>query len=189
MVPPAATVILILVVQRRRNPTNDRINVSSPLFSSPPVAVTPSSLSHPLRPLDPPWRHLGPACGIDALRYDAVSAAPARAPFFERQENFASASVTVATMPWSPLWRLALDLCFSGRRRQSGDGDGSTLMLTLVPCASGAAMMTPDLPGNLRRVCSRSLSFCPQGLTGGASAMVRCRVLVVCCGCLLLVVC
>ena len=71
-------------------------------------------------------------------------------------------------MPRSPLWRLAIDLHFSGRRRQSGDGDSSTLTLTLVPGASGAATTTPDLPGNLRRLCSRSLSFCPQGLDGGS---------------------
>ena len=119
-------------------------------------------------------RHLGPglACGGDALRYDAVSAAPARAPLFERRDNCASAAVTTAAMPRSPLRRLALDLCFSGRRRQSDDGDSSTLTLTLVPGASGAATTPPDLFGNLRCLCSRSLSFCHQGLTGGASAMV-----------------
>ncbi len=71
-------------------------------------------------------------------------------------------------MPWSPLRRVVLDLRFSGRRRQSGDGDGSTLTLTLIPGASGAKTTTPDLPGNLRRLCSRSLSFYQQGLTGGA---------------------
>ena len=154
-----------------------------------PRSPPPPSPSRPLRPLDRPWRHLGPACGVDALRYNAVSAAPARAPFFERRENFASAAVTVIAMPRSPLWRLALDLRFSGRCRQSGDVDGSTLTLMLVLGASGATTMTPELPGNLRRLCSRSLSFFPQGLTGGASAMVRCRVMAVCCGCLLLVVC
>ena len=167
LVPPATTIILILVVQRRRNPTNDGINPTSPPFSSPPT-----SPSRPLGPLDRPWRHLGPACGADALRYNTASAAPARAPLLERQDNCASAAVTAAAMPRSPLWRLALDLRFSGRRRQSGDGDASTLTLTLVPGASGAATTTPDLPGNLRRLCSRSLSCCPQCLTGGASTMV-----------------
>jgi hypothetical protein len=163
LVPPAATVILILVVQRCRNPTNDGINTASPPFSSPPP-----SQSRPLHPLDRPWRHLGPACGVDALRYDAASAAPARAPLFERRDNCASAAVKTAAMPRSPLRRLVLDLRFSGRRRQSGDGDGSTLTLTLIPGASGAATTTPDLPGNLCRLCSRSLSFCQQGFTGGA---------------------
>ena len=160
MVPPAATVILILVVQRRRNPTNDGIDDASPPFSPPPP-----SPSRPLRPLDRPWRHLGPACGVDALRYDTASAAPARAPLFERRDNCASAAVTAAAMPRSPLRRLVLDLRFSGRRRQSGDGDSSTLMLTLIPGASGAATTTPDLP--VRRLCSRSLLLFSQGLTGG----------------------
>ena len=142
---------------------------ASPPFSSPPPVP-----SCPLGPLDRPWRHLGPgpACGVDALRYDAVSAAPARAPLSERRDNCASAAVTPAAMPRFPLRRLALELHFSGRRHQSGDGDGSTLTLTLVPSASGTATTTPDLFGNLRRLCSRSLSFCHQGLTGGASAMV-----------------
>jgi hypothetical protein len=170
LVRPAATVILILVVQRCRNPTNDGINAASPPFSPPPP-----SQSRPLRPLDRPWRHLGPACGIDGLRYDAVSAAPAHAPLFERRDNCASAVVTTAAMPRSPLRRLVLDLRFSGRHRQSGDGDGSTLTLTLIPGASGAATTTPDLPGNLRRLCSKFLLFCHQGLTGGASAMVGWR--------------
>jgi hypothetical protein len=78
-------------------------------------------------------------------------------------------------MPRSPLRRLVLDLRFSGRHRQSGDGNGSTLTLTLIPGASGAATTTPNLPGNLRRLCSKFLLFCHQGLTGGASAMVGWR--------------
>jgi len=137
-----------------------------------PVLLPPHSQSRLLRPLDRPWRHLGPACGVDALWYDAASAAPARAPLFERRDNCASAAVTTAAMPRSPLRRLVLDLRFSGRRRQSGDGNGSTLTLTLIPGASGAATTTSDLPGNLRRLCSKFLLFCHQGLTGGASAMV-----------------
>ena len=130
-----------------------------------PVLFPPPSPSCPLRPLDRPWRHLGPACGVNALRYDAASAAPARAPLFERRDNCASAAVMAAAMPRSTLRRLALDLRFSGRRRQSGDGDSSTLTLTLIPGASGAATKTPDLP--VRRLCSRSLLFFSQGLTGG----------------------
>ena len=140
----------------------------------PPHPRSPPSPSplRPLCPLDRPWRHLGPACGVDtALRYNAASAAPARAPLFERRDNCASAAVTAAVMPQSPLRRLALDLRFLGRR-QSGNGNGSTLTLTLVPGAYSAVTTTPNLPGNLRCLCSRSLSFCPQGLTGGASAMV-----------------
>jgi len=59
-----------------------------------------------------------------------VSAAPARAPLFEKRDNCTSAVV----------------YSFSGRRHQLGDGDGSTLALTLVPGASDAATTTPDLP-------------------------------------------
>ncbi len=114
LVPPAATVILILVVQRCCNPTNDGIDAASPPFSSPPP-----SLLRPLCPLDRPWRHLGPACGVDALRYNAASAAPARAPLFEKRDNCTSAAITAAAMPQSPLRRLALDLRFSGRHHQS----------------------------------------------------------------------
>ena len=130
-----------------------------------PVLPPPPSQSRPLRPLDRPWRHLGPACGVNALRYVTASAAPARAPLFEIRDNCASAAVTADAMPRSPLRWLVLDLRFSGRRCQSGDGDGSTLTLTLVPGASGAATTMPDLP--VHRLCSRSLSLCPQGLTGG----------------------
>jgi hypothetical protein len=161
LVPPAATVIFTIVVQRRRNSTNDGVPAASP--RPPPPLRSPPPL--PSRPLDRPWRRHGPACSVDTLRYDAASAAPARAPLFERRDNCASAAVTADAMPRSPLRRLVLDLRFSGRRRQSGDGDGSTLTLTLVPGASGAATTTPDLP--VRRLCSRSLSLCPQGLTGG----------------------
>ena len=140
-----------------------------------PRSPPPPSQSRPLRPLDRPWRHLGPACGIAGLRYDAASAAPAHTPLFERRDNCASAVVTTTAMPRSLLRRLVLDLRFSGRHRQSGDGDDSTLTLTLIPGASGAATMTPVLPGSLRRLCSKFLLFCHQGLTGGASAMVGWR--------------
>jgi len=37
--------------------------------------------------------HRHPACGVNALRYDTASAAPARAPLFERRDNCASAAV------------------------------------------------------------------------------------------------
>ena len=86
-------------------PYQRRISAASPPFSS-----SPPSPSHLLRPLGHPWRHLGPACGVDALRYDAASAAPAHSPLVERRDNFASAAVTAATMPRSPLRRPALDL-------------------------------------------------------------------------------
>ena len=144
-----------------------------------PVLFPPPSPSRPLRPLDRPWRHLGPACGVNALRYDTASAAPARAPLFERRDNCASAAVMAAAMPRSTLRRLALDLRFSGRRRQSGDGDSSTLMLTLIPGASGAATTTPDLP--VRRLCSRSLLLFSQGLTGGHQPWSGGRVMAVLC--------
>ena len=180
--PPPPVTIMGLVVAWCRLPPPSSSSLSSNAAATLPTTEStpphprsppPPSPSRPLRPLDRPWRHLGPACGVDGLRYDAASAAPAHAPLFERRDNCASAVVTTAAMPRSPLRRLVLDLRFSGRHRQSGDGDGSTLTLTLIPGASGAATTTPDLPGNLRRLCSKFLLFCHQGLTGGASAMVQ----------------
>jgi len=54
---------------------------------------------------------------------------------------------TIAPAPPSRLPRcLSLLYGFSGHRHQSGNGDGSTLALTLVTSASGAATTTPDLP-------------------------------------------
>jgi hypothetical protein len=85
-----------------------------------PCSPPPPHCRRPIRSLDRPWRHLGPAWSIDALRYDAVSAAPAHTTLFERPDNCASAAVTAAAMPWSPLRQLALDLRFSGRRRPVG---------------------------------------------------------------------
>jgi hypothetical protein len=76
-----------------------------PRLRSPP----PPSPSRLLRHLNHSWCHLGPACGVDALRYDAASAAPAHAHLVERQDNCTSAAVTAATMPWSPLQQPALD--------------------------------------------------------------------------------
>jgi hypothetical protein len=110
--PPSSSslsVILILVVQRRRNPTNDGITAASSR-SPPPLRSSPSpSPSRPLRPLDRLWRHLGLACSVDALRYDAASANPAHAPLVERRANCASATITTAAMPRSPLRRPELD--------------------------------------------------------------------------------
>jgi len=78
--------------------------------SPPPLRSSPSpSPSRPLRPLDRPWRHLGPACSVDALRYDTASADLARAPLVERRANCASAAITAAAMPRSPLRRPELD--------------------------------------------------------------------------------
>ena len=181
MPPPPVTITGLVVAWCRlpppsSSPLSSTADATPPTMASPPprlVLLPPPSPSRPLRPLDRPWRRHGPACSVDTLRYDAASAAPARAPLFERRDNCASAAVTTAAMPRSPLRRLVLDLRFSGRRRQSGDGNGSTLTLTLIPGASGAATTTSDHPGNLRRLCSKFLLFCHQGLTGGASAMVR----------------
>ena len=172
MVRPAATVILILVVQRHRNPTNDRIDAASPLFSSPPRRRSPS---HPLCPLDRPWHHLGPACGV-ALRYDAVSAAPARAPLFEKQDNCTSAAVTAAAMPQSPLRRLALDLRFSGRRHQSGDGDGSTLA---PPAPRRRRPPSPESPSSSQQIF---ILLSPRLDGGGHRPWSGGRVMAVCCG-------
>ena len=77
-----------------------------PCPHSPPP---PPLLTRPLRPLDRPWCHLGLACGVDALRYNAASATPAHTPFVERGANCASAAFTATAMPRSPLWRPALD--------------------------------------------------------------------------------
>jgi hypothetical protein len=49
------------------------------------------------------------AGSVDALRYDAASANPAPAPLVERRANYASAAVTAAAMPRSPLRRPELD--------------------------------------------------------------------------------
>ena len=185
MVRPAATVILILVVQRCRNPTNDGINAASPPFSPPrrSRALSALSIAHGAI-LD---RHAASTASGTARRVPLPP--PAHAPLFERRDNCASAAVKTAAMPRSPLRRL-VDLRFLGRRRQSGDGNGSTLTLTLIPGASGATTTTPGLPGNLRRLCIRSLSFCQQGLKGGAGiGHGPVAEPVVCCGCLFLVVC
>ena len=78
--------------------------------SPPPMRSSSSPLpSRPLPPLDRPWRHLGLACSVNALWYDAASADPARAPLVERRANCASAAVTAAAMPRSPLRRPELD--------------------------------------------------------------------------------
>jgi hypothetical protein len=53
----------------------------------------------------PSWildRHA--ALTADALRYDAASAAPARAPLFEKRDDCTSTAVTADVMPQSPLW-------------------------------------------------------------------------------------
>ena len=140
--------------------------------SPPPLQSPPQSPSCPLRPLDRPWRHLGPACGLGALQDDAVSATPARTPLVGIWAHCASAPITAAAMPRSPLRRPALDpplLLRSpppiGRRQwQHGDVDG---------CAS--ATMTPDLPGNTR--CPLGLLECGMWVVGCVFGMFSWSVL------------
>ena len=58
--PPAATVILTIVIYHHRNPTNNGIRPASPPFSSPPVAVSPSPPS--LSPMAPSWTGMRRRC-------------------------------------------------------------------------------------------------------------------------------
>ena len=75
-----------------------------------PLRSSPSpSPSRPLRPLDRPWCHLGLACSVDTLRFDAASVDPALAPLVERRANCASAAVTATAMPRSSLRQPELD--------------------------------------------------------------------------------
>ena len=112
--PPSSSslsVILILVVYTATTPPTTTTESPQPRpRSPPPLRSSPSSLPSPsLRPLDRPWCHLGLACSVDALQYDSASADPARAPLVQRRANCASAAITAATMPRSPLWRPELD--------------------------------------------------------------------------------
>ena len=141
LVPPATIVILILVVHRRRNPTNDSVPAALPCPSRdphPPVKVAPSPPSR--SPMAPSWT------GMRRQRpwSDGVSATPARAPLVGRRAHCASAAVTTAAMPRSPLRRPAVDPPLllgppppvGRRRRQYGGVDAR-------PWQPGATMSTP----------------------------------------------
>ena len=72
-------------------------------------------------------------------RSDAVIATPARAPLGGGRPHGASAAVVAAAMHRSPLQRPAMDPpSLPGLRRQSGDDDGCTTTLALIPGAPGA---------------------------------------------------
>jgi len=112
LVPPAATIILTIVVHRQHNPT-------------PP----PPSPSRPLRPLDHPWRHHGPACGVDAL-----PPGPTRQVLLPHVPPSSGYGPIAPAPPSLFGGRRYTLLRFSGRhRRSSGDGDSSTAMLMVVP--------------------------------------------------------
>jgi hypothetical protein len=68
LVPPAATVILTIVIHCRRNPTNDSVPAAASFCPLPPLRSSPPTLlSCSLRPLDCSWCRHGLACGVDAL--------------------------------------------------------------------------------------------------------------------------
>ena len=72
-------------------------------------------------------------------RSDAVIATPARAPLGGGRPHGASAAVVAAAMHRSPLQRPAMDPpLLPGLRHQSGDDDGCTTTLALIPGAPGA---------------------------------------------------
>ena len=75
-----------------------------PLRPPPPVAVAPSPPSR--SPMAPSWTGMRRRC--PSSRSDAASAAPTRAPLVGIRAHCASALVTTAAMPWSPLWRPAV---------------------------------------------------------------------------------
>jgi hypothetical protein len=134
LVPHTPTFILILVVQRRRNPTNDRIDAASPSFSSPPRrrrALSALSIAH--------------GAILDRHAASTPSGTTQRVPLPPVPPFLKNGTIAPEPPSWPPRC-LSLLYGFSGRRHQSGDGNGSTLALTLVPGASGATTTMPDLP-------------------------------------------
>jgi hypothetical protein len=136
LVPPAATVIFAIVVHHRCNPTNDGVPAASPRPSPPLRSPSPPLPSCPLRPLDRPWRRHGPACSVDTLPPGPTRQVPL--PHAPPSSGYGLIAPAPSSRP--PQCRGFLSggrretlLCFSGRRRRSGDSDGSTATLTLVP--------------------------------------------------------
>ena len=137
MVPPATTVILILVLQRRRNPTNDRIDAASPPFSSPSVAIAQSSPSR--SPMAPSWtsmRHRRPP-----VRHGECRSRPGP-PFRKtgqlrqcRHHGRRDASVSSPAAGVRPSL-LGPPPPVGRRRRQHGEVDAR-------PCQPGDAITTP----------------------------------------------
>ena len=136
LVPPAATVILTMVVHRRRNPTNDNVPAASPCPPPPPATTPPPLLSRPLRPLDRRWRRHGPACGVDALPPGPTRQVPL--PHAPPSSGYGPIAPALSSRPQQCLGLLSGGrrytlLRFSGPRHRSGDGNGSTATLMLVP--------------------------------------------------------
>ena len=110
LVPPAATFILTIVVHRRRNPTNDGVPTALPHSPPPPVIPPPLAvtLSPPSQsPMAPSWT--GMRRQRPPSRSNIASAAPARDPLVVIRAHCASAAVTTAAMPRSPLRQPAVD--------------------------------------------------------------------------------
>jgi hypothetical protein len=161
--------------QRRRNPTNNGITAASPPFSSPLVTPPPPRRRHALSAFS-----IIHGAILDRHAASTSSGTTRRVPLPPAPPL--SKDGPIAPAPPSRLprcigllsggRRLTL-LCFSGCCRRSGDSNGSTLTLTLVP-ASGATTM--------------KLSFYSPGLDGGGIShgpVAEYRVMAVCCGCLL----
>ncbi len=160
----AAIVILILVNCRHRNPTYDGIRPASPPFSSPPRR------RRALSTLSIAQRHLGPACGVNALRYNAASAAPAHTPLL-KHGKIAPAPPSrpprcLGLLTGGRRWTLLL---FLGCCRRSGVGDGSTLRLMLVPgafCVACARTCT-ELSWSLHGACTQTCKVLYQSTYAG----------------------
>jgi hypothetical protein len=89
---------------QRQRPCRLTLSSSTPCDHPPPVAVAPSPPSR--SPMAPSWTGMRRRC--PSSRSDAASAAPTRAPLVGIRAHCASALVTTAAMPWSPLWRPAV---------------------------------------------------------------------------------
>ena len=89
-------VIVVVIHHRRHCPP------------SPSLSTTPAIVA-PLRPLNlnRPWHCHGPACGVDTLPVRRVECRSC--PLVRGWAHCASATVMTAAMPWSPLWRSAVD--------------------------------------------------------------------------------
>jgi hypothetical protein len=96
----------------------------------------PPLLSRPLRPLDRRWRRHGPACGVDALPPGPTRQVPL--PHAPPSSGYGPIAPALSSRPQQCLGLLSGGrrytlLRFSGPRHRSGDGNGSTATLMLVP--------------------------------------------------------
>ena len=169
MVPPAATVIFAIVVHHRCNPTNDGVPAASPRPSPPLRSPSPPLPSRPLRPLDRPWRRHGPACGVDALPPGPTRQVPL--PHAHPSAGYGPIATAPPSLSGGRRYTL---IRFSGRRRRSGDGDGSTVTLMVVPGNPAprrrrrdddAVTTTPDRHGPIREG-GPTAALCPRNVVG-----------------------